>query len=310
MQSTISTANLPPVRGNYIEGADLSALTWFRVGGPADVLFQPADEDDLSDFLKNLDADIPVYPVGVGSNLLVRDGGVKGVVIRLGAPFAKIEIDGVHVSAGAAALDATVAKRAGAAGIAGLEFYRGIPGTIGGALSMNAGAYGGETKDILIEAVGFDRSGKRRVFTNEEMGFSYRHADVADGIIFTSALFKGAAGEREDIEARMREIMASREASQPIRERTGGSTFANPDPELSGGKGSWQLIDEIGGRGRIVGGAQASEKHCNFMINRGNATAAELETLIESLRLDVKEKTGVELRWEIRRIGEPLAQNR
>lgn len=300
----VSISDLPPIRGKYIVNADLSALTWFRVGGPADVLFQPADEDDLAQFLKNTPEDIPVYPVGVGSNLLVRDGGVRGVVIRLGAPFAKIEIDDVRVTAGAAALDAQLAKRAGAAGVAGLEFYRGVPGTIGGALAMNAGAYGGETKDVLVEAVGYTRAGQRRVFSNAEMGFSYRHADAADGIIFTGAVFEGRSGHPEEINEKMREIMASREASQPIRERTGGSTFANPDLEKSGGRKSWQLIDAVGGRGRIVGDAQVSQQHCNFMINRGAATAADLEQLIESLRNDVLTKTGVELRWEIRRIGE------
>ena len=300
----IASNDLPAVSGKYVENADLSALTWFRVGGPADVLFQPSDEEDLAQFLKNTPEDIPVYPVGVGSNLLVRDGGVRGVVIRLGAPFAKIEIEGTRVTAGAAALDAQVAKRAGAAGVSGLEFYRGVPGTIGGALAMNAGAYGGETKDVLVEAVGFTRTGERRVFTNKEMGFSYRHADAADGIIFTRAVFEGGSGEPKAIEEKMREIMTSREASQPIRERTGGSTFANPDPAMSGGRKSWQLIDEIGGRGRVVGDAQVSEQHCNFMINRGQATGADLEELIESLRNDVLTKTGVELRWEIRRLGE------
>ena len=307
MVDRVSADNLPTVRGKYVESADLSALTWFRVGGPADVLFQPADEDDLAHFLKNTPEDIPVYPVGVGSNLLVRDGGVRGVVIRLGAPFAKIEIDGTRVTAGAAALDAQVAKAAARAGVAGLEFYRGVPGTIGGALSMNAGAYGGETKDVLVEAVGYTRAGERHVFSNKEMGFSYRHADAANGIIFTGAVFEGRSGDPKAIEEKMREIMVSREASQPIRERTGGSTFANPDLEISGGRKSWQLIDEIGGRGRVVGDAQVSEQHCNFMINRGQATASELEELIESLRNDVLTKTGVELRWEIRRIGEPTA---
>ena len=307
MAEKIKIADLPSVRGKYVENADLSALTWFRVGGPADVLYQPADEDDLGEFLKAVDATISVYPVGVGSNLLVRDGGVRGVVIRLGAPFAKIEIDGTRVTAGAAALDAQVAKRAGAAGVAGLEFYRGVPGTIGGALAMNAGAYGGETKDVLVEAVGIARDGERRVFSNEEMGFSYRHAAAADGIIFTRAAFEGRPGDPAEIERRMREIMAKREATQPIRERTGGSTFANPDLEISGGRKSWQLIDAIGGRGRVVGDAAVSEQHCNFMINRGNARAADLEELIESLRKDVLTETGVELRWEIRRLGDPAA---
>ena len=309
MSPKISISDLPSVRGKYIEKADLSALTWFRVGGPADVLFSPADEEDLASFLKSLDESVPVYTIGVGSNLLVRDGGVRGVVIRLGAPFGKIEIDGLRVTAGAAALDAQVAKRAGAAGVAGLEFYRGVPGTIGGALRMNAGAYGGETKDVLVEAVAYDRSGERHVLTNAEMGFSYRHSSAPDDFIFTSAIFAGEAGDPAAIEARMKEIMESREASQPIRERTGGSTFANRDPELSGGRRSWQLIDAVGGRGRVVGDAQVSEQHCNFMINRGEATATDLEELIESLRRDVQEQCGVGLRWEIRRIGEAIGNS-
>jgi UDP-N-acetylmuramate dehydrogenase len=283
----------------------MSAITWFRVGGPAEVLYAPEDEDDLSDFLKSTPANIPIYPVGVGSNLLVRDGGVRGVVIRLGAPFAKISIEGTRVRAGAAALDAQVARQAARAGVAGLEFYRGVPGTIGGALAMNAGAYEQETKDVLVEAVAFDRSGKRHVVTNADMKFSYRHCGAGEGLIFTEALFEGRKDDPAAIDARMKAIMERREASQPIREKTGGSTFANPDPSKSGGRKSWQLIDEVGGRGRIVGDAQCSEQHCNFMINRGKATAADIETLVESLRKDVLNKTGVELRWEIKRIGEP-----
>ncbi len=304
MRKRIALAVLPTVRGKYIENADLSALTWFRVGGPADVLFMPADEDDLAHFLKNTPEEIPVYPMGVGSNLLVRDGGVRGVVIRLGSPFRKIDTDGLRVIAGAAAIDAQVAKAAAQAGIAGLEFYRGVPGTIGGALAMNAGAYGGETKDVMVEAVAYTRQGERRVLSNEEMGFSYRHCEAAGGLFFTSATFEGTPGDPAEITARMDEISRQREETQPIRERTGGSTFANPDPALSGGRKSWQIIDEIGGRGRVVGDAQVSERHCNFMINRGKATAADLETLIESLRKDVLTNTGIELHWEIRRIGE------
>ena len=300
----VASADLPSVRGKYVEGADLSALTWFRVGGPADILFMPADEDDLAGFLKATPAEVPVLTMGVGSNLLVRDGGVRGVVIRLGSPFRKVEVGGLKVTAGAAAIDAQVAKAAAAAGVAGLEFFRGVPGTIGGALAMNAGAYGGETKDVLVEAVAYDRSGARHVLSNAEMGFSYRHCDAADGLIFTSATFEGHADDPAAITARMEEISEKREATQPIRERTGGSTFANPDPALSEGLKSWQLIDKIGGRGRVVGDAQVSEQHCNFMINRGKATAADLEELIESLRLDVARETGVELRWEIRRVGE------
>jgi UDP-N-acetylmuramate dehydrogenase len=302
---TVALSDLPKTRGRYVARADMSAITWFRVGGPADVLYAPEDEADLAEFLKNAPKEIPVYPVGVGSNLLVRDGGVRGVVVRLGAPFAKISIDGLRVRAGAAALDAQVARQAARAGVTGLEFYRGVPGTIGGALAMNAGAYEQETKDVLIEAVAYDRGGGRHVFKNAEMKFAYRHCGAGEGLIFTEALFEGRKDAPAAIEARMAAIMERREKSQPIREKTGGSTFANPDPALSGGRKAWQLIDEVGGRGRLVGDAQCSEQHCNFMINRGKATAADLETLIESLRKDVLKKTGVELRWEIKRIGEP-----
>ncbi|MEQ1929912.1 MAG: UDP-N-acetylmuramate dehydrogenase [Parvularculaceae bacterium] len=307
--AAVAVADLPPVRGRYVERADMSAITWFRVGGPADVLYTPADEEDLAAFLKACDPKIPVYPVGVGSNLLVRDGGVRGIVVRLGAPFAKIRTEERRVWAGAAALDAQVAKAAAKAGIAGLEFYRGVPGTIGGALAMNAGAYEQETKDVLVAAVAYDRAGERRLLTKDEMRFAYRHCGAlgggAEGLIFVEAEFKGRPGDSAAIEARMKEIMERREKSQPIREKTGGSTFANPDPALSGGRKAWQLIDEIGGRGRVVGDAQCSELHCNFMINRGKATATDLETLIESLRKDVVKKSGVDLRWEIKRIGEP-----
>jgi UDP-N-acetylmuramate dehydrogenase len=302
----ITRADLPPVRGRYVERADMSAITWFRVGGPADVLFAPEDEDDLGAFLKNAPKEIPIYPVGVGSNLLVRDGGVRGVVVRLGAPFAKISIEGVRVRAGAAALDAQVARAAARAGVAGLEFYRGVPGTIGGALAMNAGAYEQETKDILVEAVAFDRAGKRHVLKNADMKFAYRLCGAGEGLVFTQALFEGRKDDPAAIEARMAAIVERREKSQPIREKTGGSTFANPDPARSGGRKAWQLIDEVGGRGRILGDAQVSEQHCNFMINRGNAKAADIETLVEGLRKDVLNKTGVELRWEIRRVGERL----
>lgn len=306
MSSRVSTSNLPIVRGKYIENADLSALTWFRVGGLADVLFMPADEEDLSHFLKETPEEIPVFVMGVGSNLLVRDGGVRGVVIRFGSPFRQVHVEGMRVTAGAGCIDAQVAKRAAQEGVAGLEFFRGVPGTIGGAIKMNAGAYGGEVKDVLVEAVAYDRQGNRRVLSNADLGFSYRHSSAPDDLIFTSATFKGRPDDSDAIIARMDKISAEREASQPIRERTGGSTFANPDPEKSGGRKAWQLIDEVGGRGRIVGDAQVSERHCNFMINRGDATAADLEELIESLRRDVKERLGVELRWEIKRVGESL----
>ena len=300
----ISASDLPSVRGRYVENADMSAITWFRVGGPADVLYTPADEDDLAAFLSACPDDIAVYPVGVGSNLLVRDGGVRGVVVRLGAAFGKVAVEGVTVRAGAACLDAVVARQAAKAGVAGLEFYRGVPGTIGGALRMNAGAYGAETKDVLKQAVAYDRRGRRHVLSRDDMGFSYRAAAAPDDLIFVEALFEGRAGDPAAIEARMSDIMKAREETQPIRERTGGSTFANPDPALSGGLKSWQLIDAVGGRGRVVGDAQVSDLHCNFMINRGAATAGDLEDLIESLRADVKAQKGVDLRWEIKRIGE------
>lgn len=304
MSLRIFISDLPTVRGKYTENADLSALTWFRVGGAADVLFSPADEDDLAHFLKETPEEIPVHIMGVGSNLLVRDGGVRGVVIRFGSPFRQISVSGMRVTAGAGCIDAQVAKAAAKAGVAGLEFFRGVPGTIGGAIRMNAGAYGGEVKDILTEAVAYDRKGARHVLTNADLGFSYRHCSAPEDFIFTGATFEGRPDDPAAITARMEEISEKREATQPIRERTGGSTFANPDPEVSGGKKSWQLIDEIGGRGRVVGDAQVSTHHCNFMINRGKATATNLEELIESLRKDVLTKTGVELHWEIRRIGE------
>ncbi|MFC2952017.1 UDP-N-acetylmuramate dehydrogenase [Marinicaulis aureus] len=305
MFSRIKTSDLPAVRGKYTENADLSALTWFRVGGPADVLFSPADEDDIAHFLKETPEEIPVHVMGVGSNLLVRDGGVRGVVIRFGSPFRQVTVDGMRVTAGAGCIDAQVAKAAAQAGVAGLEFFRGVPGTIGGAIRMNAGAYGGEVKDILVEAIAYDRKGARHVLSNADLGFSYRHCSAPEDFIFTSATFEGRPDEPAAIMKRMDQISEQREQTQPIRERTGGSTFANPDPEISGGKKSWQLIDEVGGRGRVIGDAQVSTHHCNFMINRGNATAADLEALIESLRKDVLTKTGVELHWEIKRIGEP-----
>ena len=301
----ITIPDLPTVRGKYTENADLSALTWFRVGGMADVLFSPADEDDLAHFLKETPGDIPVYVMGVGSNLLVRDGGVRGVVIRFGSPFRQVKVEGMRVTAGAGCIDAQVAKAAAKEGVAGLEFFRGVPGTIGGAIRMNAGAYGGEVKDILTEAIAYDRRGGRHVLSNADLGFAYRHCTAPDDFIFTQATFEGTPDDPAAITARMEEISEKREATQPIRERTGGSTFANPDPDISGGRKSWQLIDEAGGRGRVVGDAQVSTHHCNFMINRGDATAEDLETLIESLRKDVLTKTGVELHWEIRRIGEP-----
>jgi len=281
VRGKVTISDLPTVRGKYTENAELAPLTWFRVGGPADVLFSPADEDDLAHFLKNTPDEIPVHVMGVGSNLLVRDGGVRGVVIRFGSPFRQVSVSGMRVTAGAGCIDAQVAKAAAQAGVAGLEFFRGVPGTIGGAVRMNAGAYGGEVKDVLVAAVAYDRRGNRRILSKDGLGFSYRHCSAPEEFIFTSATFEGRPDEPDRIIKRMEEISAMREETQPIRERTGGSTFANPDPAVSGGRKSWQLIDEIGGRGRVVGDAQVSTHHCNFMINRGKATAADLEELIE-----------------------------
>lgn len=293
------------LRGRLMEGEALAPYTWLRVGGPADRLFLPADEADLAEFLANLPEDEPLTIVGVGSNLLIRDGGIRGTVIRLGPAFGKISVDGVTVSAGAAALDANVAKQAARAGIGGLEFYRGIPGTIGGALRMNAGAYGTETKDVLIEAHALDRQGRAHVFSVDELGYTYRHCGLSGDFIFTRAVYRGVEDDADAVTARMNEIMEKREATQPVKEKTGGSTFKNPDPEQSGGRSSWQLIDAVGGRGRIVGDAQMSELHCNFMINRGEASAADLENLGEGLRADVAREFGVDLQWEIKRLGDP-----
>lgn len=295
---------LPPVRGKLEEGVTLAPYTWFRVGGPAEVLFQPADEADLADFLRACPSDIPILAVGVGSNLIVRDGGVKGVVIRLSPRgFGQIRVDGLRVTAGAACLDSAVAKKAAEAGVAGLEFYRGVPGTIGGALRMNAGCYDSETKDVLIECVGYNRAGDRIVLSNAKMGFTYRHTTAPDDLIFVSATFEGRPDNPVDILARMDAITARREASQPIRDKTGGSTFKNPDQIQSGGRKSWQVIDDAGLRGHTIGGAQMSEKHCNFMINTGTATAADLEALGEHVIATVKAKEGVDLNWEIKRVG-------
>ncbi|PKQ03620.1 MAG: UDP-N-acetylenolpyruvoylglucosamine reductase [Alphaproteobacteria bacterium HGW-Alphaproteobacteria-11] len=289
---------LPAVRGELLADAPLAPLTWFRVGGPAEVMFRPADADDLATFLAGCPADVPVTVIGVGSNLLVRDGGVPGVVIRLGRAFMEISIDGSFVRAGTATLDVAVARAAQEAGLAGLEFYRGIPGSIGGALRMNGGAYGRETKDVLVEAVAIDRAGKRHVLKNADMKYSYRHCGAADDLIFVEAVFQGTPGDKAAVQARMDEITSSREATQPIRTRTGGSTFKNPD-----GHKSWQLIDAAGCRGLKRGGAQVSELHCNFLINTGDASAADLEDLGEEVRARVKAQSGVTLEWEIRRIG-------
>jgi UDP-N-acetylmuramate dehydrogenase len=293
---------LPPVRGRLSENAPLAQLTWLRVGGPAEVMFRPADVEDLAQFLARKPKDVKVTVIGVASNLLIRDGGVKGVVVRLGRGFVEIAPEGEEITAGAGALDLNVALSACAAGIAGLEFLSGIPGTIGGGLRMNAGAYGTEFKDALVSAAALDAKGKRRELTAAEMDLSYRHCGVAEDWVFVSARFKGKRDEPQAIGARMATIQAQREESQPIRARTGGSTFANPP-----GHKAWELIDKAGCRGLKLGGAQVSPKHANFLINTGEASAADVENLGEEVRRRVLEKSGVGLEWEIKRIGAPPA---
>ena len=289
---------LPQIRGRYTFDAPLAPTTWFRVGGNADVLFKPADLEDLQHFLQQCPATIPVMTIGVASNLLVRDGGVEGVVIRLGGGFAEIEPTGEQICVGAAALDVNVALAAQLAGIAGLEFLTGIPGTLGGALRMNAGCYGREIKDVLVSCRALDRRGQLHTLTPADLHLTYRHCGVPDDWIFVDAVLRGNADTPEAIAARMQDIQAKREASQPIRTRTGGSTFANPP-----GESAWKLIDAAGCRGLMVGGAQVSEKHCNFLINTGTASASDLENLGEQVKNRVKATSGIELRWEIRRIG-------
>jgi UDP-N-acetylmuramate dehydrogenase len=289
----------PKLRGRLLAHQQLADLTWFRVGGPAQVLFSPEDEEDLAGLLRVLPADMPVTVIGLGSNLIVRDAGVPGVVIRLGRGFSAVTIEAdSRVRAGTAVPDVKVARAAQEAAVAGLSFYRGIPGALGGALRMNAGAYGGETKDILVEARAVTRSGDLRVFSNGEMGFTYRHCAAPDDVIFTQALFQGRPGDTATIAAEMDKITESREATQPVKSRTGGSTFKNPP-----GHKAWQLIDAAGCRGLVIGDAQVSELHCNFLINRGGATAADIETLGETVRQRVRENSGVQLEWEIKRIG-------
>jgi UDP-N-acetylmuramate dehydrogenase len=292
-------AAMPKLRGRLLANQSLAELTWFRVGGPAQALFTPADEDDLAYFLAQLPAEFPVYVVGVGSNLIVRDGGLPGVVIRLSPRgFGETTTEGDTVSAGAAALDRRVAEAAAAAGIGGLEFFFGIPGTIGGALRMNAGANGAETKDVLIEAIGIGRDGKRHSFGNADMKFVYRNSGADPSIVFTSARFRGTITAPDAIRARMNEVQNHRETAQPIREKTGGSTFQNPP-----GHSAWKLIDAAGCRGLRIGGAQVSEMHCNFLINTGAATGRDIETLGDTVRARVKQNSGIELHWEIKRIG-------
>jgi UDP-N-acetylmuramate dehydrogenase len=295
------TAKMPDLRGRLGAETPLKDYTWFRVGGPAEVLFSPADEADLAYFLKNLPGEIPVTMIGLGSNLLVRDGGIEGVVIRLGRGFGEIKVeDGCRLRVGTAVPDVKVARAAADAGIAGLSFYRGIPGCVGGALRMNGGAHGTETCEVLVEARAVDRAGNIHVLPVADFHYSYRHCGAPDDYIFTEALFQGTPGEPAKILAEMDSIAAYREEVQPIKSRTGGSTFKNPP-----GNKSWQLIDAAGCRGFSVGDAKVSELHCNFLINEGNASAADLEELGETVRARVKETSGVELEWEIKRLGKP-----
>jgi UDP-N-acetylmuramate dehydrogenase len=292
-------ARMPELRGRLIANQPLAELTWFRVGGPAQVLFSPQDEADLAYVLARLPAEVPATVVGLGSNLIVRDAGVAGVVIRLGRGFSDIVVEsGERLRAGTAVPDVKVARAAQEASIAGLSFLRGIPGSIGGALRMNGGAYGGETKDVLIEARGVDRAGRIVTFSNADLHYTYRHCGAPEDVIFTQALFQGRPGDPAVITAEMDKITESREATQPIKSRTGGSTFKNPP-----GHKAWQLIDAAGCRGLTVGGAQVSTMHCNFLINLGSATAADIESLGETVRARVKANSGVELDWEIKRIG-------
>jgi len=292
-------AQMPRLRGRLIANQPLAELTWFRVGGPAQALFMPEDEQDLSYFLAHLPPEIPVTVFGLGSNLIVRDGGVPGVVIRLGRRFSDITVEeGSRIRAGAAVPDVKVARAAQEAAIAGLSFLRGIPGAIGGALRMNGGAYGSETKDVLVAARGVDREGRIRSFTNAEMQYTYRHCGVPEDVIFTQVLFQGTPGDSAVIGTEMDKITESREATQPIKSRTGGSTFKNPP-----GRKAWQLIEAAGCRGLTVGAAQVSELHCNFLINQGGASAADIEALGEIVRSRVRETSGVDLEWEIKRIG-------
>lgn len=291
--------HLPKVRGSYEMNAPLRNLIWFRTGGPAEVLFRPADEADLCAFLKNLAPGVPVHVIGVGSNLIVRDGGVRGAVIQLGKAFGEIAVENERITALAGATDVALAHKAASASLAGLEFMRGIPGTVGGALRMNAGAYGSEVADVLVSARAVDRQGNVHELAAKDMGFTYRHCAVPKEWIFTAATFQGRKGEAAAIRARMDEIQKTREATQPMRVKTGGSTFKNPP-----GKKAWKLIEEAGCRGLSKGGAQVSPLHCNFLINTGSATSREIEELGDEVRLQVKKIHNIDLEWEIERIGE------
>ena len=299
-----SAAVLPPVRGRITAGAPLAPLVWFKAGGAAEWLFEPQDADDLAAFLGALDPAVPVMALGLGSNLIVRDGGVPGVVVRLGKAFARVApVDALTLDCGGGASGILVSSTARDAGIAGLEFLRSIPGTVGGFVRMNGGAYGGEVKDILVDCDVVLRSGERVTLPVAELHYTYRHSELPDGAIVVAARFRGRAGEPAAIQAEMDRISASREASQPLRSKTGGSTFKNPPPEISGGEKAWELVDRAGCRGLQLGGAQVSEKHTNFLINTGEATSAEIEALGDEVRRRVKDNSGVELEWEIQRVG-------
>jgi len=296
----MTTQLLPHVEGRLTQGASLAPLVWFKSGGSADVLFEPKDVADLQSFLRELDSSTPVMALGLGSNLIVRDGGVRGVVIRLGKAFAKVTCtDAVTLACGAGASGILVSSTARDNGIAGLEFLRSIPGTVGGFVRMNGGAYGGEVKDILRDCDVVMRDGTLATLSVEELHYCYRHSELPDGAIIVAARFQGHPGEPEAIQAEMDRISASREASQPLRSKTGGSTFRNPD-----GHKAWQLVDAAGCRGLQIGGAQVSEKHTNFLINTGDATSADIEALGEEVRARVLAHSGVALTWEIQRVGE------
>lgn len=302
--TTLRPDELPPLRGRVQFDAPLAPFTWFRAGGHAEVLIRPADADDLARFLAHLPLEIPVHVIGSCSNLIVRDGGLPGVTVRLMRGFSAIRVDGAALEAGAAALDITVAEHAAAAGLTGLEFMSGIPGSVGGAVTMNAGAYGGDIAGAIDWADIVTRSGERRRMFASDLRFSYRHASIPSGSVVVSARFHASPGAPSVIAERMRDIRAMREASQPVRARTGGSTFRNPEG-TPGGMKAWELIDAAGCRGLRMGGAQVSEKHCNFLINTGGGTATEIEALGEEVRRRVRAATGVTLEWEIRRIGIP-----
>jgi UDP-N-acetylmuramate dehydrogenase len=290
---------LPPVRGKLTHGAPLAPLVWFKSGGAAEWLFEPADADDLSDFLFALDPSVPVMGLGLGSNMIVRDGGVPGVVVRLGKPFATVEqLNSTTLKCGGGASGILVSSKARDAGIGGVEFLRSIPGTVGGFVRMNGGAYGRETSDVLIECEVVLRNGERRVLPLEAVGYTYRHSELPRGAIVVSATFRGHIDEPAAIQAEMDRIAAAREESQPLRSRTGGSTFKNPE-----GHKAWALIDAAGCRGLRRGDAQVSEKHCNFLLNLGNAASADIEALGEDVRAKVKAQSGVALEWEIQRVG-------